>query len=71
MTQRREMGNAAKNATNEAAEEISTIARDAEAMVADESLNLQPTVLVRLSKIAIGANKALRWLESIGAQTKP
>lgn len=70
MTQRREMGNAARNAIDEAAEEVNSANTEVESMVLCDSIQDTPQ-LMRLTRVAIKLNRALRWLESIGAKTHP
>jgi predicted Zn-dependent protease len=69
MTKRREMGNAALEAINQAAEDVNEAATALEKLI---SANPDwPTLLITVARIIIRLQKALRRLESIGAKTRP
>ena len=71
MTKRRPLGNAAGEAVNRAAETISAAARTIEPLM--ETVPSANPVEVRLRATTVFGRlqQALRWLESIGAQTRP
>ena len=71
MTRRRPLGNGALEAINRTAEIITAAARTIEPLM-EPNLQITP-VEVRLRAMTVFGRlqKSLRWLESIGAKTRP
>ena len=70
-TRPRELGNNAKEAIASAAEEVNDAARIDQQLIESAHTLSQQDVQNRHMAIQIKLQRALRWLESIGAPTKP
>ena len=69
MTQRRPLGNAAKEAVQQAAEEINSAATSNQQIVENSHTMSIQEIKLRAAMTDSKIQRALRWLQSIGAKT--